>query len=131
MVLSSEMKMLFYSCVLGLIQLLLAAAMTTKERGLQWNLSSRDKPTPPPSGIAGRLDRAFKNFMETFPFFIATTLIVQLTGMANATTTLGAHLYFWARLIYVPFYAFGIIGARTLIWVVSLVGLLMIFSALL
>ncbi len=130
MVLSIEMQMLFLSCLLGVLQLFLAAAAATKERGLKWNLSSRDQSPPPLSGIAGRLERAFKNFMETFPFFIAATVIVQITGMANTSSSLGAQLYFWARLLYVGIYALGIVGVRTLVWMVSLIGLLMVFSAL-
>jgi len=44
---------------------------------------------------------------------------------------LAVQLYFWARLAYVPLYAAGIPYVRSLAWVVSLVGILMLLWALL
>lgn len=130
MVLSIEMKMLLWSSILGIVQLLLAAQFSTMQRGVVWNLSSRDQKAPELTGVAARLDRAFKNFMETFPFFIAGIVMVQITQMQSSASVLGAQIYFWARLIYLPVYAAGIPGLRTFIWVVSLIGLLMVLSAL-
>lgn len=131
MVLSIEMKMLFWASVLGIVQLLLATAFATKERGISWNVSARDQKMPELTGVPARLDRAFKNFMETFAFFAVGALIVQITGMANITSSLGAQLYMGARVLYVPIYALGIPVIRSLIWLVSLIGLLMVLSALL
>jgi uncharacterized MAPEG superfamily protein len=130
MVLSIELKMLLYSAILGIVQLLAAAHFSTLQRGVKWNLSPRDQKTPELTGVAGRLDRAFKNFMETFPFFIAAILMVQITQMQSTSSMIGAHLYFWARLVYVPLYAAGIPGVRTLIWLISFVGLIMVLAAL-
>jgi uncharacterized MAPEG superfamily protein len=42
---------------------------------------------------------------------------------------MGAQIYFWARLIYVPVYAAGIPVVRTLIWAVSIAGLVMVLLA--
>jgi uncharacterized MAPEG superfamily protein len=130
MVLSTELKMLLYSVILGIAQLLVVASLSTMQRGVKWNLSPRDQKTPELTGVAGRLERAFKNFMETFPFFIAAILMVQITQMQSSTSMMGAHLYFWARLLYIPIYAAGIIGVRTLVWGISFVGLIMVFAAL-
>jgi len=130
MVLSTELKMLFYSAILGIIQLLLAAHFSTLQRGVKWNLSPRDEKVPELTGVAGRLDRAFKNFMETFPFFIAAIIMVQITQMHSTMSSMGAMIYFWARLVYVPLYAAGIPAVRTLVWTVSLVGLIMVMAAL-
>jgi len=47
---------------------------------------------------------------------------------ASPTTALGAQLYFWARVVYLPVYVVGIPYLRTLVWVVSLAGLLMVLS---
>lgn len=131
MVLSTELKMLFYSAILGIIQLLLATHFATLQRGVKWNLSPRDEKVPELTGAAGRLSRAFKNFMETFPFFIAAIIMVQITQMHSTTTSLGAMIYFWARLIYVPLYALGVPGVRTLVWLISFIGIIMVMAALL
>ncbi len=129
MVLSTELKMLLWSVILGLVQLLLAAQAATSQNGVSWNLSPRDQKKEL-AGVAGRLDRAFKNFMETFPFFLAAVVMVQITTLSNGVTSIGVHLYFWARVVYVPLYALGIPGFRTLVWLISLIGIAMVLSAL-
>jgi uncharacterized MAPEG superfamily protein len=42
---------------------------------------------------------------------------------------LGAQLYFWARIAFVPVYALGIPVVRTLVWTVSLVGIVLVLQA--
>ena len=130
MVLSIELKMLLYSVCLGLVMLMIATHLTTKQRGIAWNVSPRDKPMPELTGMAGRMDRAFKNFKETFVFFAAAILMVQATTLANHTSGLGAQIYFWARVVYVPLYAAGIPVLRSLVWLVSIIGLVMVLTAL-
>ncbi|HEY6941446.1 MAPEG family protein [Dokdonella sp.] len=127
---SVELEMLAWSIVLGLVQVFAAASLVTAQRGLLWNVGPRDGSPPPLTGVAGRLDRAAKNFLETFPFFAAAVLALALAQRTDAHTALGAQLYFWARVAYVPAYAIGVPFLRTAIWAVSLVGLLMLLSAL-
>ncbi len=43
-------------------------------------------------------------------------------------TLLGAQLFFWARLAYAAIYIAGIIWVRTLAWLVSMAGLVVIFA---
>ena len=130
MILSIELKMLLYSAILGIAHLLAVASLSTMQRGLKWNISSRDQKATELSGVAARMERAFKNFLETFPFFVAAILMVQLTQLQSSNTTLGAQLYFWARLLYIPIYAAGITGVRSLIWGISFAGLIMVLLAL-
>lgn len=125
-----ELRMLAWTVVLGLVQLFAAAALMTRQRGVQWNASARDGVPTPLTGIAGRLERAQRNFLETFPFFAAAVLAVALTGRGDAMTALGAQLYFWARVAYVPIYAAGIPYVRSLVWVASVAGLLLVLSGL-
>ena len=126
-----ELKMLAWSIALGLVHVLLGAALTTRQRGLGWNVGARDAALPPLTGVAARVDRALRNFLETFPFFAAAALAVVVLERGAATTALGAQCYFWARLAYVPVYAAGIPYLRTVIWGVSLWGLLQLLWALL
>lgn len=125
-----ELRMLAWAVVLGLIQLFAAAALMTRQRGMQWNASARDGVPTPLTGVAGRLERAQRNFLETFPFFAAAALAVVLTRRGDAMTALGAQLYFWARLAYVPLYAAGIPYVRSLVWVASVAGLLLVLRVL-
>jgi uncharacterized MAPEG superfamily protein len=126
---TTEVNMLVWSVVLGLVQIAIAATFSVSQRGLGWVLSLRDT-TPPLTGVAGRLDRARSNFLETFPLFVAVVLAAQLLQRHDATTILGAQLYFWARLVYVPVYAAGIPYLRTLIWATSIVGIVLLLTAL-
>ena len=50
-----------------------------------------------------------------------------MLGKGNATTMLGAQLFFWFRLAYAVIYLAGLPWLRTLSWVGSVIGLLMIF----
>ena len=126
---SNEIQMLLWSVALGLAQLMVATTMKTRELGTKWNLSPRDSGTKPVSVVTGRMLRAFANFKETFVFFAVAVLAVTVLGKSNGTSALGAQLYFWARVAYVPVYAAGIPVVRTLIWLVSLVGMVMVLSA--
>jgi uncharacterized MAPEG superfamily protein len=66
--------------------------------------------------VAGRLDRALSDFLETFPLFAAAVLIAHVTGRHDWMTIWGAQLYFWGRVAYVPLYAFSVTFVRTLAW---------------
>jgi uncharacterized MAPEG superfamily protein len=94
-------------------------------------LSPRDEVVPPLTGVAGRIDRALRNLLETFPFFAAAVLAVVFTQRTSAHTALGAQLYLGARVVYVGLYAAGVPYARTLVWTASMVGLGMVLWPLL
>lgn len=125
-----ELQMLVWSVVLGVAQIALAATFSTTQRGLIWAAGARDDQPAPLTGVAGRVDRASRNFLETFPFFAVAVLTLSLTQRGNAETAMGAQLYFWARVAYVPAYAAGIRYVRTLIWAAALVGLVMVLKPL-
>jgi uncharacterized MAPEG superfamily protein len=126
-----ELKMLSLSILLGVAQLFIASQSSMSQRNLQWNLSARDKKMPELTGIPGRLDRAFKNFMETFVFFAAAVLIVTMLNRNSNISAIGAQLYFYGRVVYVGVYAAGTPILRTIIWMASTAGILMLLSALL
>ncbi|MBJ6980032.1 MAPEG family protein [Luteimonas sp. MC1895] len=127
---ATELQMLAWAIVLGLVHLMLDAAMKTSERGLAWNASARDGEAKPLGPVAGRVNRAWQNFLETFPMFAAAVLAVVAAGRTGDQAALGAQLYFWARVAYIPLYAAGIPYVRSLVWGVSLVGIVMVLAAL-
>jgi len=123
-----ELQMLIWSVLLGLFQILLATTFVTIQRGVKWNLSSRNQEPPPLKGAAGRLNRAAENFKETFPFFLAAVVLVQFLGRNSFVTAVGAQLYFYGRMVYIPIYAFDITHIRTAVWSVATFGILLVLS---
>lgn len=126
-----ELRMLALSIVLGFVHIVIASHAKSWKYGYRWTASARDELRPPLTGTAGRLERAAANFLETFPFFVAAVLIAHLAGRHNSLTYWGAQLYFWARVAYLPLYAFGIPLVRSLIWNVAALGIALLLIALL
>ncbi|UAL08702.1 MAPEG family protein [Caulobacter segnis] len=124
-----ELQMVAVAVIIGIVHLLWAAAAAQPQRGLKWNAGPRDEPVAL-TGVAGRLERAFANFRETFPFFVALVAVDYLGGRLGALTAYGAALYVVARAVYVPLYALGVPYARSLVWLASMVGILMLLLAL-
>ena len=127
---SVEFTMLALAIVLGFVHLFVAVHVITNERGFMWNTGARDNTEPLQSKIAGRLDRAFWNFLETFPFFAAAVLMAASAGRHNMQTIGGSELYLAARVIYLPLYALGVPFLRTLVWIAATVGIVLVLAAL-
>ena len=125
-----EMTMLVWSVILGLVQLVLSVLFSVGGRGLMWAVGPRDETPELSSPVGKRVDRAYRNFLETFPLFAALVLAVVAMGRGDSHTALGAELYFWGRVAFVPLYALGVPWLRTLAWTVALVGMLMLLAAL-
>lgn len=125
-----EFTMLGLAVVLGLLQLIVASRAGNSQRGLAWNVGARDKEPPPVGAVAGRLDRAFRNFMETFPFFAVAVLAAHATDRFGWMTLAGTQLYLAARIVYVPLYAAGVPVVRTIVWLISMIGIIMTLAAM-
>lgn len=126
---TTELSLLAWSVVLGLAHALATGQAAVQQHGLAYNMGPRDEQKPL-TGIGGRVNRAFSNFMQTFPLFAAAVLVAHVAGRHTAWTVLGAHLYFWARVAYVPLYAMGVPVVRTAAFGVSVVGIVLILLAL-
>ena len=128
---SVELRMLTFSVVLGILQIIAASHAASLQRGYRWTASPRDADVEPLRGVAGRLDRALGNFVETFPLFAAVVLVAHVTDTHDALTEWGARLYFWGRVAYVPLYAVGFPLVRSLVWNVATIGIVLVVIALL
>ncbi len=128
---SVELRMLTLSVVLGILQIIAASHAASLQRGYRWTASPRDEKVEPLRGVAGRLDRALRNFSETFPLFAAVVLAAHVMDTHNALTEWGARLYFWGRVAYVLLYAAGVPLIRSLVWNVATIGIALIVGALL
>ena len=128
---TTELTLLAWTLVLALVQILLPSTLRTNETGAQYNMSARDGAAPPPRPVTARLQRAQANLFETLPLFAAAVLIAHVAGVQGALTLWGCWLYLLARVVYLPLYAAGIPVLRTLVWLVSMAGLVMILWAVL
>jgi uncharacterized MAPEG superfamily protein len=126
---AAELQLLALAVIIGLVQLMWAAGAARAQQNLKWAAGPRDEPMPI-HGVAARLDRAFRNFMETFPLFAAAVLTAYLAGKLGALTLWGSGLYVVARALYVPIYAAGIPRVRSLVWAVGMVGLVLVIVAI-
>lgn len=125
-----ELMLLAWSVLLAFVQMLVAVSGHTLQVGLPALAGNREG-LPPATGWAGRAARAHRNMIENLVLFAALVLIASLAGKTNDMTLLGAQIFFWARLAYAFVYLAGIPWLRTGVWFVSVIGLALIFFALL
>ena len=83
------------------------------------------------TGVGGRLERAYRNFLETFPYFVAAVAVVTISAHGDRVSAWGAIAYFAGRLAYVLLYAAGVPVVRGLVWNIPLLGILAMFATLL
>lgn len=121
---SAEITVLALGAVLLLVHISLAAHFKTQQYGIEWNMGARDEDLPPLNPVAGRLDRARGNFLETLPVAIIALGGVVLAGKASDTTALAGWVWLGARTIYLPLYWAGIPKIRSFVWIASLLALL-------
>lgn len=122
---SIELQYLIFAIFLVLIQMVLQSVAGFVANGLMGAAGSRDDEVLT-SGVGGRFERAYYNMLETFPVFVALVLIIQLTESWTTTSALAVQIYFWARVAYIPLYVIGIPFLRTIAWLISMAGVLML-----
>lgn len=127
--LTPELTVLAWSVVLFFAHMIVQASAAIRDTGLVYNAGPRDaqKPLGP---FAGRAQRAFDNFKETYPLFIALTLALAATSRSGGLGAIGAWLWLGARVVYLPLYLAGVPWLRTLAYGVSVVGLVMMLGRL-
>lgn len=130
MEMTPEFTFLALTLILALAQIGAASLARTAELGGKWNAGPRDAEVPPPGKLAGRLMRAQSNLFETLPLFAAAVIMAEVAGRTGELTVWGAGLYFAARVVYVPLYAFGVPYIRSLVWLVAAGGLVAVIVAL-
>ena len=126
-----ELQIVALGALLLLVHIFAAVHLKTKQYGRKWNVGARDEALPPLDPLAGRFARAQANFQETFPIAIVALLGVVIAGRTSAWTALGGWIWLSARTIYLPLYAFGVPVVRTLVFTISIAGLVMVLWPLL
>lgn len=128
---TAELWTLLASVALGFVHIVAASHAASLQRGYKWTAGARDEALPPLAGVAGRLDRASRNFLETFPLFAAVVLIVHIADERSSLSIWGAQLYFWSRVAYLPLYVAGVWLVRSLVWNLAFAGIVLTALALL
>lgn len=124
---SVEFWCLFLAMVLALVHLTAASFSFKAQVGNRYTVGPRDEDLRP-SGLAGRLDRAQRNFLETFPVFVAAVLMVHLLGRADWLSASGAAMYVGGRVMFLPLYAAGLPWVRSFSWNLATLGLVMVMA---
>lgn len=126
---TTELTLLVWASGLTLAQAALAAIGGNLQKGVPAMAGNREGQVEF-TGWVGRAYRAHRNMLENIVLFAILVLAAQVSGKTNAQTALGAELFFWARVAYVPCYVLGLVGVRSLAWGVSAAGLGLIFFQL-
>jgi uncharacterized MAPEG superfamily protein len=126
---SIELKLLIWSIALTIVQMLVAFIGTTLEFGLPDMPGQREK-LPPPESFAGRAQSASQNMLESLILFAVLVLATEATNRNNASTGLGADVFFAARVFYAAIAVVGLPWLRTGVWCVSIAALLLILAQL-
>jgi len=123
---SVELTLLVWSTALAGAYLLVQSTFYRLDYGIVHAGTQRDNERPPNKWTV-RGNRALSNFLETYGVFIALAVASELSGRSNSLTQWGAHIWFWARLAYLPSYFIDVPLMRSTFWLVSAGGLAAMF----
>ena len=129
---TTTLTLLIYMAVLTWLALLAASLIRANGwtlPGMMIAMGNRDN-LPAATPLAARADRAARNTVEGFILFAAIALTAHAAGIASPKVALGAEVFFWSRILYIPIYYAGIAYLRTVVWTVGFAGLAMMISAL-
>ncbi len=90
---SIELRMMTFSVMLGIVQLIVASHAASLQRGYRWSASLRDEKMPPLRGGAPGSGTAQLRG-DVFPLSAAVVLAAHVSATHNALTEWGARLYF-------------------------------------
>lgn len=120
------LDLVVYMTLLTFLAIMIGAFLKNREwtpEGLKAGLSNRDD-VPEATLLGGRAERAAANSIEALLLFVPLALVAQLAGSAEQVL-LGATVFLWARIAYLPIYLVGIVYLRSIVWAIGIVGLAM------
>ena len=107
------------------------AIAATSELGSAWNTGPRDEGVKPQGAVAGRAERALRNYLETYAAFAVLAVALVVSGRADGIGLIGGATWLVARIVYIPLYLAGIPYWRSLAWLAAVVGLALMAARLL
>ena len=90
-----------------------------------WGIMGNRDNQPEMSVVAGRLDRAKNNMLESLPMFLGLALLALVKGDDTSRVAHAATIFLIARIVYVPAYVSGIPVLRSLVWLAGVASLVM------
>jgi uncharacterized MAPEG superfamily protein len=126
----SELTCLELSVALWLVHVLVQATIGNVVLPFGYLFTSRDKAAATSGLLYGRATRALANYVENLTPFVAVALALIITQRTGGAGALGATIWILARIVYIPIYLFDVIYARTAVWALSIVGLVMMLARL-
>lgn len=118
--------------ILAIYGLIVASAIVLQtsgvmgQLGIGYILSARDE-NRKAKGVAARMERATSNSVVAMTMFAPAVLLIATQGRFDANTLASAQIFLIARIVYLPAYAFGIAGLRTLAWVIGFAATVALF----
>lgn len=122
--------LLTFSVLWLLVHIFLQALLATRELGIDWNIGARDGNDQIKTIAAQRASRASRNYQETLPAFIALIVASFVYPVDQGYCLLGGSIWAVARILYLPLYLYGVKFWRTMIWGISIIGLLIMVLAM-
>jgi len=122
---TSDLWALVATLGLAMLQIGLQSILTLRQAGPAWVAGPRDEPREI-TGISGRIVRAHRNLLEIFPQFVAALFVVHAASVNGQYAIWGAWLFFISRCLYLPAYAFGPPGLRSILWQGGQIGIVVI-----
>jgi uncharacterized MAPEG superfamily protein len=128
---SLELTYLTWSVVIVLGYLVVQVLEQIARNGLVVALTYQTDKEKPVGVLMQRFNASFSNFLVSYPAFISLVVIIALTNSSSDLTALGAAIWFWARIAHIPAHVSGLPVIRTLVWAISIAGLVMMLYSLL
>lgn len=127
------LSFVIYMAILTWITILAASLIRARAwtfSGTMIAFGNRDN-LPEATPFSGRAERTARNTMENFVLFAVIALVAHAAGAASPRVAMGAEIFFWARVVYIPVYYAGVPYVRTAVWLVGIIGMAMMVSGLL
>lgn len=127
---TTDLWMLVATALLCLgIPLIYGTGRFLQPGGFSWAASNRETEFRVP-GWTSRAVQAHQNLIENIGPFAILVLVAHVAGKSNATTALGATIFFWGRVVHVVCYVAGVVYLRTLVWFGAWTGGIMVLCQL-
>ena len=128
---NSELTYLTWSVIIVLGYLVIQVLEQIIRNGLVVALTYQTDKEKPIGALMQRFNASFSNFLVSYPAFISLVVVITVTNSSTELTALGAAIWFWARIAHIPAHVSGLPVIRTLAWIASMAGLVMMLYPLL
>jgi uncharacterized MAPEG superfamily protein len=123
--LTIELNVLFWSAILYLLHILVAAVGADANNGIAWAVGNHDTQPELPEWV-NRARRAQANLAENLLPFACLILVAHQSGNVGYWSALGAQIFLVSRIAFWFLYLAGIKVLRTLAYLCGVVGIFMV-----